>query len=336
MAPKRPIDSRRDSAKSITIHDDDDKSAITDMIPVGDRLLMVKAHSIHAIQLADQIDPNRTNPDVPDTQQRLISLGAEDAIVARTLLTAHTLFKKSVLGPSFDEEKGLKLAFELLRDIDALDKMRAALQIKQAEAEATFKTQERDVSSLRLPSIADIAARFDAFAQKAGHVVNSLEEIAKLFYGARLATKWIDSLGPFFESKFGSGSEEVEHFKNVRSFLLLALGLRNMVEHPLPDRRATVFDYQLSPLGKIDRPTVEIVRPGEGISRATIILLIEHWLEQFVSASEALMVLLCQANARPFSGLSIFVTQLPPEQRSYKQQRFFYACNHGGQVVRFG
>jgi hypothetical protein len=54
--PKRPIDLLRDSAKSMRIGDgDDDDSAISGMIPIGETLYMIKGHSIYAVQLADQL-----------------------------------------------------------------------------------------------------------------------------------------------------------------------------------------------------------------------------------------------------------------------------------------
>ena len=73
-------------------------TAIREMIPLGDTMYFVKERGIYAMQLADQIDPDRTNAALPDTQQRILRIGTDDPVVARTLLTANTLFKEAVLG----------------------------------------------------------------------------------------------------------------------------------------------------------------------------------------------------------------------------------------------
>src|SRR5580658_3414613 len=115
MAEKRPIDRLRDSGMSMEIDDAEDSSAVSEMISLGDKLLIIKANSIHAIQLADQIDPKRTNAAIPNTQQKLLEVGANDPLVARIFLTGRTLLQKTTLGADFDEMKGLRLAFELLQ-----------------------------------------------------------------------------------------------------------------------------------------------------------------------------------------------------------------------------
>ena len=76
ISGKRPIDVLRDSGKSMQVGGDGDDSAIPEMIPIGDTLYMIKERSIYAVQLADQIDPDRTNAAIPDTQQQILSIGA--------------------------------------------------------------------------------------------------------------------------------------------------------------------------------------------------------------------------------------------------------------------
>ena len=63
------------------------------MIDMDSALYVVKERAIYAIQLADQVDPERTNVFVPNTQQRLLSIGSHDPKVARIFLTAYTMFK---------------------------------------------------------------------------------------------------------------------------------------------------------------------------------------------------------------------------------------------------
>ena len=71
--------------------------------------------------------PGRTNVTVPNTQQRLLSIGTHDPEVARIFLTAYTMFKSMHLGASFPEREAWSLAFEFLRDIVAMMEIHSAL-----------------------------------------------------------------------------------------------------------------------------------------------------------------------------------------------------------------
>jgi hypothetical protein len=336
MTPKRPIDLLRDSAISMEIAGDGDDSAVSEMISLGDTLYIVKGHSIHAVQLADQIDPDRTNIATPNTHQCVLTVGGADPIVARTLLTAHSLFKKAFLGDSFDEEKGLKLVLELLRSIVTMGDTLAALETAEAQARASFETRQRQRNGLRLPTIINIKARCEAFAQKAGHVINTLEEIAKLFYAEELARKWIDSLAALTKKHYGKDSPFAEYMEGARPFLLFVLGMRNMIEHPAPERQIRVNDFRLLASGQIAPPAVEILQPGEEATTVTITLLMKQVIDNIVSVSELLMAHLCGARAESFAGIPVQVVELPVEQRSNKNQRIYYGCYMGEQLCRIG
>lgn len=53
-------------------------------IDMGNTLYIVKEHAIYAVQMADHVDPERTNVVVPNTQPRIMSMGSQrdrDAIL---------------------------------------------------------------------------------------------------------------------------------------------------------------------------------------------------------------------------------------------------------------
>lgn len=106
-AHKRPIDRVRDSAMSMKVGVPED-GAIKEMFGLKDRMLFILERAIYAMQLADEIDPNRSNISIPNTQQKLLGRGAEDPLVAKTLLTAHTLFKEIHLGKAFSESRACR------------------------------------------------------------------------------------------------------------------------------------------------------------------------------------------------------------------------------------
>ena len=336
MEQRWPIDARRNSAFSGKVGSDGDDSAIHEMIPLGDFMYVVKERGVYSMQLADQIDPGRTNISVPNVQQKILPIGSSDPIVARTLLTAHTLFKAELLGPSFNEKKGVELMLELLKSIVAMIGMRVELEAADAQARAAFEARAQACGALALPAIANLKARCDAFSQKGGHVVDILENIAKLFYRSELKSKWIDALCELTAQRYGEGSPFAQYMTKARPFLLFVRDMRNMIEHPKDDKHVKVRDFRLLPSTEIAPPTFEIVRPGEGAQSATITLLMTQIVDDLVSVTEVLIVYLCRATVQPFAGFAINVVELPLEQRSNKEQRFYYGCQHGGQIVRFG
>lgn len=334
-ANSRPIDKIRNSAMSMKVGAPDD-GKITDMVSVSDRMLVVMERAIHVMQLADSIDPARTNISIPNTQQRLLSRGADDPIVAKTLLTAQVLFKKSHLGHDFDEQRGLTLALDLLKDIATMADMLSATQEAQDSAMGAFEKETAAGRHLTLPTIGDAEARCDAFAQKVGHAVDILRDMARLFYGEALKAKWIDSLAELTKERYGSEDPFTKHIEAARPFLLLLREMRNMIEHAKADWHIKVFDFRLLPSGQIMVPSIEIVRPGEEASQDALTSLMSQITDDIANVAESFMAYLCNAHVQPLSPFPIHVIELPLEQRSNPLVRMSYGCIQGDQIIRIG
>lgn len=332
---KRPIDRVRDSAMSMKVGTPED-GAIKDMFGLKDRMLFVLERAVYVMQLADDIDPDRSNISIPNTQQKLLGRGAEDPLVAKTLLTAHILFKKSHLGETFDEERGLALALDLLKDLATMADMRAVLQEDQDKAIASFEKENVKGRSLTLPSIGDAAARCHAFTQKVGHIVDTLRDITRLFYGEAVKKKWVDSLAELTRERYGAENPFTKYVDTMRPFLLLLREMRNMIEHAKTDWHIKTFDFQMLSNGKIMVPSVEIVRPGLETSKSTLTSLMSQVTEDIADVTEVLMAYLCNAHVQPLPPFEIQVLELPPEQRGSPLVRMSYGCIQGGQVIRIG
>lgn len=85
------INERRDAAVLMTVGDETDEFAICEIMVVNDRMHLIKERGIWLVQLAGEIDPDRTNDKIPNTQQKLLARGALDPLVQRTLLQAKVL-----------------------------------------------------------------------------------------------------------------------------------------------------------------------------------------------------------------------------------------------------
>jgi hypothetical protein len=332
-ASRRPIDLLRNAGGVMEVGTAKDGPIVV-VLSTKDKLYFIKTRAIYSVRLADQIDPNRQNPDIPKTQQRELPFGSEHFAVARILLTAEVLFKKTALGQSFDVKQGIELTIDLLKDIAAVIDIRERLEISQQEAATAIATESPVHRMLRLPSVDNLEARCDAFAQKAAHVVNGLERLAKIFYPTELTSKWIDALNRTLKQREGDASAFAAYMAKVRPFLMFVLVMRNMIEHPKPNESVKVDDFRLLPSGELAPPSVEIVRPDEPVQRTELKVMMETVTQDLVNVCEALLAYLCGSNVNVCGAFaSLRVIQLPPEQRQNPQVRFSYGYYNGQTMI---
>ncbi|MGO9171772.1 MAG: hypothetical protein ACLP7P_07380 [Rhodomicrobium sp.] len=113
-----------------TLKNPDDGSPIREQIVLGDRLLSITEKCTYAIQMADQIDPGRTNPNLPHNfQQKLFDHGISSELLCRSLLHAKVMFRKEF--QQIDIGCAMQLSFDVLSELVAMDE--AAQAFKAAE-----------------------------------------------------------------------------------------------------------------------------------------------------------------------------------------------------------
>ncbi len=183
--PRHP----RDCGGRFTLKNPDDGSPIREQIVLGDRLLSITEKCTYAIQMADQIDPSRTNPNLPHNfQQKLFDHGVSSELFCRSLLHAKVMFRKEF--QQIDIECAMQLSFDVLSELVAMDE--AAQAFKAAELGAIEKAQGlgRADGSLALPAVGNARAHCKTFMQKADHGAGALLEIVRLFYGEMKKQPW--------------------------------------------------------------------------------------------------------------------------------------------------
>ena len=316
----------------------DGDGPIGTVIDMQHSLYSIHEHAIYAMRLADQIDPQRTNLAVPNTQQKILSLGAKDPEVSRTYLTAYSLFKSMHLGPQFDERKAVQLAFDFLAIIAAMFDMQTSLDTSTKAAFEEFEALPAKDRSLLLPALGDASHRCNAFTQKIGLAVDTLEEIARLFYPGEITNKWVDSLTVLLARRHGEDAPVTRAIRERGPVILHLRRLRNMVEHPKEGDRITVHDFKLLPSMEILMPSVEILCPGEELATGSLISLMDRVRDTLVDEAEHLFGLLVAANIRPFSQFKVCLIELPKELRPNwnPHQSLSYGIEIEGQVQPLG
>lgn len=327
----RPIDRLRDGAGSLTISTPGDDTPIREMISTGDRLLVVKDKGIYEVALADQIDPGRTNPTVPNTVQRILPFGAADSWVGAVVLTARQLFMSSC----FNADTGGK-AFDLVlgiaQDIAGAQQILQKHRGLESEAVQAVDPNIRHDRSFVLPAVGNVEATCNEYLQRSDHALRELFKTVQLFYPDVSAGGW-DSL----KAKIDTGPQNLDNFPQFLaesiSFLKLIRNARNCVEHPRSEQRLIVLDFAIDRNNALVPPTIEVIHPKTPMPKSQLTGFFESAFASLVNVVELMVVFLCARHVGKFSGFPVHVIELAPDQRRSPHVRYSYGMSMGGQLV---
>ncbi|TIS99269.1 hypothetical protein [Mesorhizobium sp.] len=333
-ALKRPIDWKRESAFSMTIgHDGDGK--LTDMVVTTDSMFLVKEHSVHAIKLADQLDPDRTNIDLPNTQQLFADAGSESDIVARTLLSASRLFSKTHFPDAKIRDFGISISADIMTQLLAAQKTLSQLETDEAKQIAVVNSSK---DTTRLPAVTEVETRANTFIQKAEHTLQAIYRLAEVFYGPQMkaAGKWPDSLTAVLTKEFGENDITTVFARELAKFAHHVRNTRHCVEHRKDDQRVVARDFYLNLDGTVTRPSITVVHPKTPIDETYLTAFMSAWVGSLTDATETMLLHLAGKNHAPFGNWPIGVGIVPESQRAIQKVRVGYLINVGGQWNRLG
>lgn len=326
-----PTHRLRESAGSMTINTPDDDTPIRELISTGERLFVVKDKAIYEVTLADQIDPERTNLNVPNTVQRVLSFGAEEAWVGAVVLTAHEFF----LNSCFDPETGRKsfnLLLSVAQDIAGAKEILHKHIEKESEAKQSVDPAIGQDRSFVLPSVGNVEASCNEFLQRADHALRELFKTVQIFHPDVTKGGW-ESL----KNKIDCGPQDLDNFSQFLAesieFLKLVRNARNCVEHPRHEQRLIVLDFKLDKNNALAPPTVEIVHPKTPMGSASVTSFFTTIIESLVSTVELMVVFLCARSVKNMARFQVQVMELTPDQRKSAHVRFSYALQMGDKLV---
>lgn len=323
----------RDRGGSLQIDNPDDRTGISQMFELADGLILVTGKCTYRVQVADQIDPNRTNPRLPHSfQQRLFDYGTESDLFRRTLLQSKVLFRKEFL--KIDINRAMQLGFDALCDMAALhETAEGFVSAERAEISKAEAPLKRSAAGMPIPAVKNVRAHCKTFMQKADHFASSLHNIVELYYPE--AGSW-ENFHKLALSKFGDDDPFCKFTAAFTPFLVLVRNARNCLEHiNLPG--ATTRDFELQADGTIAPPTIEINFRKSVVERCPISLFMKQIEEGLLDCFELMIAHLCAKNTQPFAGMPMSVGPLSDEYQKAWHVRFAYGCIYqNGQFVPCG
>ncbi len=329
----RPIDQRRNAAVMMELGTPGE-GRITQTISLADKLYIIKENAIYAVQLADVIDPDRTNIALPNVQRKIASEGSQSDIVCRVLLAGRELFNKSYLTPHVDCERGLSICIQVLQDLNAMKEL--AVTFRHAQEDAVKAKQQKPDGSLFFPAIPDVLVRAETFIQRAEHIAQKLYILCGLFYGQVLENKpkWFDGLSALIHEKYSESDDFSRFSLQVAQFCKFLRNARHCVEHAKPSQYIDVRDFSLLPSGEIRLPTIEVVHPETPEPTIPLGNFMEEVVESVIDLTEQLIVFLCSKHVQNIAGLNVQIGEVSENERGNKKTRFRYVVWFGDQQVR--
>jgi hypothetical protein len=301
------------------------------MIVIGKKMHVVKASSIYEVRLADDIDPGRTNPSIPNTQQKVLSIGSDAEVVGRILLTASALFKKNYL-PNIDCDEALRVSFEALQDIVAMGEIAETLrQEEQASADDLRDNRKADGSVL-LPSIKNLPQKCGEFVQKADHGLGKLYSIVQIFY-PKARKPYFEGFSDTLIALYGATDPFADGVLRAVPFLKFVRDTRNCVEHPKQNQKIIVKDFCFDPSGKVLAPTIEVVHARSPHDPVNISVFMRDISATIIDIVEAMIAGLCSKHVTSSPGLPFEVVTLPEDTRHQFVRYSYGLIDQNGRII---
>ena len=328
----RPIDKLRSGAGSLEISTPDDDSAISEMISIADRLLVVKGKGIYEIKLADQVDPERTNIGVPNTIQRILPYGAQDAWIGAVVLTANHLLQSPCLPSDINGAEAFAVVLEIAKDIAGAYELMEKYCDAENVATRSFDPKIRKDRSVIVPALGNIETRCNEFFQRSDHALRELLQLVRMFYSDVGSGGWEG-----LKTKIDGESKDIDNFPQFLDetvpFLQLIRNARNCVEHPRPEQRLVTVDFSVDARNVLLPPTVEIIHPRTALPRVSVNAFFTQTFKNLVRVVELMVVFLCARHVSTIGGFPVQVVEFPQKRRRSPHVRYGYGTKIGDEIV---
>lgn len=310
----------RDGAGSGRIENPADGTAIRTMLSLGEHLLVVTDRCTYRMQMADQIDPERKNPNLPfTTQQKLFDRGFGSETLARTLLQGEKFFKPGFL--EIDHSTALKLTLEAAQEIIAMEDMAGAFRDRERRAMDALKAKPQNKSSFVLPTLGDVRGDCRAFIQKADHFSAGLLSIVRLYLPEMKSEGWSHLL-EVARKRYAAEPGAAEYVESILPTFQLMRSARDCLDHRL--NGVTTRDFSATADGEIARPDIEINFRKSKFPQTPVSEFMEAVSASFLHAFEQMLVMLSGLEVKPFAGMPIVVDRVPDNYRQNWGCRYSY------------
>ena len=322
-----PIDQIRNAAISMEIGAGDG-DRVLEMITVGEALYVIRGTDIYTMILADQIDPHRTNIQVPNAQQKVCDYGANDQIVGATLLTAKRLMQP-VYQKDLNHAEAMKIVFNYTQDLIGL---RSIADKLNAEINSALEELDTNRTKFVVPHTNNLVSDLRTYFEKTKQLFNQWFEVIKMFFPDvpnGQPTKLLEYLDKVFPGEHPFKAD-LKH--SLEDFEYLSNG-RNAVVHPKSGiKELQVFDYSLKPDHTLLKPVFGLLYPNIEYKIWDVASFVSEMTLALIEYTEHLIAMsACYSpTAKDAGGFPKNIAMLPSELQRYNV-RYTYTITLNGE-----
>lgn len=325
---------QRDRGGSFSLDNPDDKTPIRQMFSLEDRLLLITDKCTYQMQLADQIDPTRSNPNLPhNVHQKLFDHGMESALFRDTLLLGKIMFKPECQ-PQLDHARAMQLSFDAFAELVSMNETAKAFGAAEQDAIRRAEAQQEQSGSLAIPSVGNVKTHCKTFMQKADHFSAALLYIVRLFYPDQKRMNW-DDVYQLVSERYGADDNYFKVLELTVPMLKLVRNARDCLEHH--NRGADIRDFHLQADGLVSQPTIEVDFRKSIQERCPISWFMNEAAKSLRNSFEMILMHTCAKHVHSFAGMPITIGLLNEQYQKAWGVRFAYGMYYAdGQFVPMG
>lgn len=314
----RPIDRLRNSACQTRV--EGDVGAILAVFPHREeRLFFICERGVTSGQMADQIDPERTNPNMPQiVQTQELMYGASTALIQQTLCVAAELFDQTYLPARVSKDDAFALALEAARALAEVEDTITALAATEAQIRRQLMAGEHKRHVV--PKTQNLKGRVEGAIGNLREVALLAQRLAYLFYPrATTNIPFSEHLRKAVSNQLAADDPLLPHIEWCLAQIERFFSYRNALTHGGPgnDQQFILRDYEIQPDGALLAPTIEVKHPKDPLPQMDIGQFLQDARESMSFTFETFVVGFCDRNApQNHTGIVFGVTESDRDRRT--------------------
>lgn len=257
---RRPIDQFREGAGMLEIADPEDPSPISGFLQISDdRLFVIKERSVFEILLADNIDPDRINPNIPNSYQKILKCGSSDEDFSRILMMVDHLCDMKRVKEHIDRNFVITSTIRLQ---ERLCRIKDYIEIIENEENLCNNIIE-DADQIRnkgyqIPQIQNLDSTVKLCAVEMRKCFNHIFDIFNHAFKLNKQIRYTE-IRDLLARIYGEADDFVQFLDEASESFTFFRTLRNSIEHPKHNEKLEVENFQILPSGEIYSPTIRFV-----------------------------------------------------------------------------
>jgi hypothetical protein len=175
----------RDGAFSIELGTDKE-NAVQQMLTLNESLYVFSTKKIFRMRTADDVDPNRAEPETRHSYQELYPIGSNNSFVARSIIQANQILDGVILRPELAKPKLLDAVWEatqlLLQCENAYFRIYNDAMSLLTEVDDVVQKSKSQTAIPSLPQVGDLEERVSSFLGSAKRFLEKAHVLLRMFY----------------------------------------------------------------------------------------------------------------------------------------------------------